>query len=77
MRSHSINEGLKESVLDLLIKARTKIADREEAMWDGLAQQFGFEDNLSLQSLNKVIEISWANRQINLRSGGQDAPPQI
>jgi hypothetical protein len=74
LRSNNINNGISDSILDLLIKAHTKIEDRKIAMWDQIAQDyFGLKNHLEATRQGKCIEISWANMQINLRSQQKEA----
>lgn len=72
LSSVEIESSIQEAIMDLLIRASTKLTDRKRAMWDRLAQQFGFEDHLDARSKGKIIEISWANKVINLRSSGEN-----
>jgi len=77
-RAFTINDRVKGHILDLLIEASTKIQDREGAVFDELATRFGFANTQEAQVAGKMVEISWATRQINLRvksGGGEGAGP--
>lgn len=67
-RMMSISARLKTSIIDMMIEAHTKIADRENGMWNELATRFGYKDMDALLDEDKNLEISWASSTINLRS---------
>ena len=67
-RINNIEQSVRDQLLDMLIKACTKLEDRKIAMWNEIAQRFGFKELSEATIQGKCVEISWATRQINLRS---------
>jgi hypothetical protein len=67
-RMMSISARLKSTIVDMLIEAHTKIADRENEMWNELATRFGYKNMDALLDEDKNLEISWASSAVNLRS---------
>jgi hypothetical protein len=69
----SINARLKSTLIDMLIEAHTKIADRENEMWDELAKRFGYKGIDQLLDEDKNLQISWASSTITLRSKKEES----
>jgi hypothetical protein len=67
-RSMTIASSVKDTILDMLIKACTKIQDRQDAEWDAISQRFGYKSINDVIDSGRMIEISYATSQINLRS---------
>lgn len=76
-RLFAINSTLKNTIVDLLIDAQTKILDRQESVFDELSQRFGFQNTQEVTAAGKSVEISWATKQVNLLASAPDPKQQI